>query len=282
MAYRDLLLTALTYPDATPEHAVRSGVAPAKRLGGELTLLTVRVDIPPMKNALANALIHLDQLAKLEEARSAAAAQLEAVCARLAADQAGAVIHTECVVAKLFQEADAITRAARTHDLTLVAIGPAVQADRELAEVVLFGSGRPVLVYPEGHEVVPADGFDTVAIAWDGGSRAARAVADALPALRRAKAIRIFAAIGEKPQVVEGGAHDLVRHLSAHGITATVDERVAHDQSIGYRLAEYVAATRPELLVMGGFGHARIREFILGGATQSVLEAPPCPVLMSH
>ena len=282
MAYRDLLLTALTYPDATPDRAVRSGVTLAKRLGGELTLLTVQVDIPAMTNALANALIHLNQMAELEEARSAAAARLEAVCARLAADQAGTAVRTISVVAKLFEETDAITRAARTYDLTLVAIGPVVQADRQLAEAVLFGSGRPVLVYPEDHEVARGDSFAAVAIAWDDSASAARAVADALPVLRRAKTVRIFTAIGEKPQAVEGSAHDLVRHLAAHGITAIVDERQGKDRSIGPRLAEYVAATRPELLVMGAFGHTRIRDFILGGATQSVLEAPPCPVLMSH
>ena len=156
MTYRDLLLTALTYPDATPDRAIRSGVALARRLGGKLTLLTVRVDIPAINNALANAVVHLNEMAELEEARSAATAQLEAACARIAADQAGAEISTETITAKLFEEADAVSRAARTRDLTLVAIGPAVQADRDLAEAVLFGSGRPVLVYPEGAEIAPA------------------------------------------------------------------------------------------------------------------------------
>ena len=220
--------------------------------------------------------------AELEEARSSATAQLEAVCARIAADQAGTAIRTETITARLFEEAGAVCRAARTRDLTLVSVGPAVEADRELAEAVLFGSGRPVLVYPEGQEIAPADGFDTVAIAWDGGARAARAVADALPILRHAKTVRIFTALGEKPQTAKGAATDLVRHLAAHGIAAAVDESSAQDQSIGDRLADYVTARRPDLLVMGAFGHARLREFILGGATRAVLEAPPCPVLMSH
>ena len=108
MAYRDLLLTALTYPDATPDRAIRSGIALARRLGGDITLLTVRVDIPAINNALANAVAHLDQIAELEEGRSAATAQLEAVCARVAADQAGTAIRTESVVARLFEEDGAI------------------------------------------------------------------------------------------------------------------------------------------------------------------------------
>ncbi|HEX7947425.1 MAG TPA: universal stress protein [Phenylobacterium sp.] len=282
MTYRDVLLTALTYPDATPDRAIRSGVALAKRLGGAVTLLTVQVDIPAIRSKLADALIHLDELAEQEESRSAAVAQLEAVCARMAADAAGATIRTHNVVAKLFEETDAVCRAARTRDLTLVALGPTVLADRELAEAVLFGSGRPVLVYPEAEEVTPGDGFGTVAIAWDGGARAARAVADALPLLRRAKMVRIFTALGEKPQAVKGCAQDLVRHLEAHGIGAGVDERLAHDEPIGHRLADYLTATRPDLLVMGAFGHARVREFILGGATDAILGGPPCPVLMSH
>jgi len=282
MSYRDILLTALTYPDATPERAIRSGVALARRLGGDLTLLAVRVDIPPLNNRLANALIQLDQLAEQEEGRSAAAAQLEAVCARLAADQAGVAVRTETVSAGLYEGGDVVCRAARTRDVSLVAIGPDVQADRDLAEMILFGSGRPVLIYPEGHEIVPDDGFGTVAIAWDGGARAARAVADALPAMKRAGAVRIFAALGDKPQAVVGAAADLVRHLAAHGVEACVDERAAHKQSIGERFADYVSEIRPDLLVMGGFGHARLREFILGGATDAMLEAPPCPVLMSH
>lgn len=202
MAYRDLLLTALTYPDATPDRAVRSGVALAKRLGGDLTLLTVQVDIPALHNPLANALLNLDRIGELEEARSAATAQLEAVCARIAADDAGTPIRTETITARLYEEADVIARAARTRDITLVPIGPAVLADRALAETVLFGSGRPVLVYPEALDVTPGDRFGTVAIAWDGGARAARAVADAMPLLRNAREVRIFIALGEKPQAV--------------------------------------------------------------------------------
>jgi nucleotide-binding universal stress UspA family protein len=82
---------------------------------------------------------------------------------------------------------------------------------------------------------------------------------------------------------VHGAAADLVRHLATHGISADVDERLAlRDETIGQRFGDYVAAVRPDLLVMGGFGHTRFREFVLGGATRAMLEAPPCPVLMAH
>jgi nucleotide-binding universal stress UspA family protein len=282
MTCRDVLLTALTYPDATPDRAIRSGVALAKRLGGQLTLLTAQADLPRLHNALANALIHLDRISDTEEARSAATAQLEARVARIAADIGHVAIQTQTVTAKLYDEADSLCRAARTRDVTLVPIGPAVLADRDLAETLLFGSGRPVLIYPEDADIVVADRFATVAIAWDGGRAAARAVADALPILERAEQVRIFIALGEKPQAVAGAAQDLVRHLRRHGVAAIADERAGGDPSIGRRISDYVAATQPDLLVMGAFGHARLHEFILGGATEAVLRAPPCPVLMSH
>jgi len=282
MTYRDVLLTALTYPDATPDCALRSGVALAKRLGGRLTLLMAEADLPRLHNAVANTLIHLDRLSDMEEVRSAATAQLEAAVARVAADIGHVDIQTETVVVKPHEEVETLCRAARSRDITLAPIGPAVLADRGLAETLLFGSGRPVLIYPDSAEIAAAHRFATVAIAWDGGRAAARAVADALPILERAEQVRIFIAVGEKPHAVAGAADDLVRHLRTHGVTAVADARPGGDPSIGRRIADYVAATQPDLLVMGGFGHPRLREFILGGATEAVLQAPPCPVLMSH
>lgn len=282
MSFRDLLLTALTYPDATPDRAIRSGAALARRLGGRLTMLSVRVDLPQLHNPLANALLDLDRLSALEEARSLAAARTAETFARIAADEFGIAAETETACARLYEEAETIARAARTRDLTLISIGPAVLADRALAETTLFGSGRPIVVYPEAVEVEPGDRFGRVAIAWDGSRAAARAVADSLPVLRTAREVRIFTALGDKPEAVKDAAAPLVRHLRDHDIAAKIDERVDHDRSIGGRVAEYVGEVQPDLLVMGGYGHARLREFILGGATQSVLETPPCPVLLSH
>lgn len=282
MAFRDLLLPALTYPDATRDRALRSGVALARRLGGDLTLLTVQTDIPDLRNPLANALMGLDRLTEAEEARSAAAAQIEASCARIAADAAGEPITVRSIRARLYEEADRVACAARTRDLCLLPLGPSVLAARALAETVLFGSGRPVIVYPEDQEVAAGPAFDVAAIAWDGSARAARAVADALPVLKRAREARIFVAVGEKPQAEAGLAHELSRHLSAHGVGVGVDERLAKGRPIGETLADYVAAEAVDLLVMGGFGHARLREFVLGGATEAMLQAPPCPVLISH
>jgi len=282
MDYSDLLLGALTYPDATSDRAIRSGVALARRIGGELTVMAVQVDIPVLHNRLANALVRLDELAVEQEARSAEAGERAGSCAAVAAAEAGVQLTVRPIVARLYAETEMVCAAARTHDLFLVPIGPAAPADRALAEAVLFGSGRPTLVYPEAVEITPRDGFATVAIAWDGSARAARSVADALPILRKARDVLILVAVGEKPQATPGIAHDLIRHLKTHGVEAVIDERRASHQPIGRTLREYAKAHQLDLLVMGGFGHARVQEFVLGGATASILEAPPCPVLMSH
>lgn len=282
MTYRDLLLGALTYPDATPDKAVRSGVALARRLGGGVCVAPVRVDIPSLRSRLADALIHIERLVEEEEGRSVAAARHIEGCARVAADEAGVPVEIRPLTARMYEEGSALCAAAHTRDLCLLPLGPAVLDDRELAEAVLFGSGRPVMVYPEEVEITPGDGFDVIAIAWDGGPRAARAVADALPLLVRAGSVRILVVTDEKPAVGPAVADDLLRHLAAHGVNATVDARSADGRPISRTIRNYVVEAGVGLLVMGGFGHARLREFVLGGATAGVLEAPPCPVLMSH
>jgi nucleotide-binding universal stress UspA family protein len=282
MPFKDLLFATFTYPDPTPDRALRSGVALAARLGGKLTLLAERVDLPEFHNRLANAFIDLDGMAADQEAQSAAAAVRAAKCVAVAAEEAG--VETTCLpsTAKLYEEEYCISTAARTRDLCLVAIGPTVSNDRSVAEAVLFESGRPVIVFPEGVEVLAAPHFGTVAIAWDGGGRAARAVADAMPLLAQATHVRILVVTDEKPTTKAGAAADLVRHLQAHGVSSVVDETPIGDRHIGRALTDYVAARDVSLLVMGGFGHARAREFVLGGATSRMLETPPCPILMSH
>ncbi|MFN4178528.1 universal stress protein [Phenylobacterium sp.] len=282
MAYRDLLFAVLTYPDATPAAAIRAGAALARRLGGEVTALALAVDIPSLHNRLANALAGLDKLAEQEEARSAALAEQAARCFTAAAAETGLLATAIVERAPMHAEAERICAHARTRDLTLFPLGPAVLEDRALAEAALFGSGRPILVFPESGCVGDGEAFGKAAIAWDGSPRAARAVADALPALKRCEEVRILIVTGEKPTVAGGGALDLVRHLKTHGIDAQVDEVAAGGEPIGRVIETYVGERWIELLVMGGFGRPRAQEFVLGGATASVLEAPPCPVLLSH
>src|SRR4029079_17019733 len=106
--------------------------------------------------------------------------------------------------------------------------------------------------------------------------------ADALPILAGAAEVRVLTILNEKASATAGVADDLVHHLARHRIPAQVDAVDADGDPIGAVLERYLAETRPDLLVMGAFGHSRTREFILGGATRGVLHAPKVSVLLSH
>ncbi|HEY9235832.1 MAG TPA: universal stress protein [Phenylobacterium sp.] len=279
--YPDLLLATLTYPDATPDRAIRNGVALASGLGGALRLLALEVDIPEVKSSIGQALFRFERLAVQEERRSALIARRAVQCAEIAAEEAGVVLQSITITAAPHLEGDVIAGLARTHDLCLMPIGPSVLADRGLAEAVLFGSGRPVLVYPNAPELTSGAGFGTVVLAWDGSSRAARAIAEAMPIVKQASNVRIYVALGEKPSARAGIAGDLVRHLQAHGVRAAVDEHSV-DRPIGEALCAYVRSVQADMLVMGGFARPRLQELVLGGATNAILESPPCPVFLSH
>jgi nucleotide-binding universal stress UspA family protein len=281
-AYRDLLVAALSYPDPTPDTALEAAAALARRIGGEVTLLATEADLPEFHNLLANALVGLDEMAREQEAASATRAAEQGRRFLAAAAKHGVAAKVLLERASLEKEAERIAAHARTRDLALLPLGPAVLNDVALVQSVLFGSGRPVLVFPEGLSLPVRDRFERAAIAWDGGRPAARAIADALPLLERADEVRVLVVTGEKPAARHGAAKDLVRHLATHGLAAVVDEFEAAGEPIGAVLRRYVSAQRPDLLVMGGYGHSRAREFVLGGATASILEAPPCPVLLSH
>jgi nucleotide-binding universal stress UspA family protein len=145
-------------------------------------------------------------------------------------------------------------------------------------ELVLARSGRPALLLPFAG--VPAGAFDTVAIAWKETPEAARAVAAALPLLRQARHVHAMT-WSWQPPAVHGTALDLPGWLQQHGIAAQWHREGAdgsHD--IGERILSRCADLGAELLVMGCYGHARAREWLLGGASRTVLRAMTLPVLM--
>jgi hypothetical protein len=112
MPFEDLLFATFTYPDPTPERALRSGVALAARLGGTLTLLATRVDIPSCTTGWPTSSIDLDRMAADEEARSAATADRAATCVSIAAEEAGVEAASLVRTAKLYEEGSCISAAA--------------------------------------------------------------------------------------------------------------------------------------------------------------------------
>lgn len=147
---------------------------------------------------------------------------------------------------------------------------------------MIFGSGRPTIVLPEVSKRGDPLSFDVVGVAWDFSRPAARAVADALPILQLAKIVRLVTITEEKTINTRRSGIELAKHLACHGIEVVLDEEDAAGRTIGQALEGYVTAREIDLLVMGAYGHSRMRDFILGGATKTIIANPPLPVLLSH
>lgn len=146
-------------------------------------------------------------------------------------------------------------------------------------EDLLTESGRPCLIIPyAGAARIP---FRTVTVAWDGSAPAARALSDALPLLRLAERVDVVRLA--KDFAPEGArmAGRVTAFLSAHGITArfrTLVSSLAFSEAI----LSHMADTGSDLLVMGAYGHSRLREALVGGASRGILATMTVPVLMSH
>jgi nucleotide-binding universal stress UspA family protein len=170
---------------------------------------------------------------------------------------------------------------ARLYDLTIVA-QPDAKAPalyNLVPEAVLFNSGRPMLMVPYIHE----GGFEArkIMICWDGKRAAARAVLDAMPFLTKAEAVEIIA-INEDSDATEATAAALAAHLGRKNIPAKAERLTADRAEIHNTILSTVADRGTQLVVMGGYGHSRLREFVLGGATRGILQSMTVPVLMSH
>jgi nucleotide-binding universal stress UspA family protein len=152
-----------------------------------------------------------------------------------------------------------------------------------VAEYVLMNSVSPVLFVPHAG-AFPTMG-ERVVIAWDGGMEAARAVHGAIPILRRAKLVQVAvfdATVGPDAHGEEPGA-DIALFLARHGVKVDVSRHVTGGEiDIGNAILSHVSDFGADLLVMGGYGHSRFREVLLGGATRTVLRSMTTPVLMSH
>jgi nucleotide-binding universal stress UspA family protein len=173
-------------------------------------------------------------------------------------------------------------REARTADV-FVALRPngALGEPEHLVEGVLFGSGRHIFLVP-GRKPAKV-GFDRVLVAWNGSRESARALAEALPYLHRAKAATVVVVDDESPaerQAVLG--KDAVEHLKHHHIKATLHHVRLQDRDVCRTLIAQARRLDADFIVMGGYGHSRLREWLLGGATYELLHKAPVPLLLAH
>ncbi|MEM9330819.1 MAG: universal stress protein [Pseudomonadota bacterium] len=281
MALKDILVHLDDSKEC--ENRVAAAVALAKRheasvtgiaLALESTISTyIGIDIPSNLSEVQKKLV--------QEAAERAVAKFE----KTARDEG--VSCTQKIVSCSATKAPAILAfSARHADMTFLGQpNPGKESAHfleSLLEGVLFASGRPVYIVP--YIGRPDTKVRTAVIAWDGGKKAARAVNDAIPILQgRGEAILLVInpedrkeALGDNPRM------DIAAHLERHGVKARVEILPHAEIAPGTVILNYLADVGADLLIMGAFGHSRLREKAFGGATDTILHQMTAPVLMSE
>jgi nucleotide-binding universal stress UspA family protein len=227
------------------------------------------------------------RLSLLESQHEAAVERANAAAGNLRAAATKAGLISDCRVIECTEGDVARLLSLHGRHADLVVLG---QPDREgmaadgpsLPATVTLDCGRPVIVVP--HIGTAATIGERVLVAWDGGREAVRAVNDALPILRRAKSVTVLSvnpAESEDDGPREPGA-DISLHLARHGVMVEAQSRFTTEISAGDVILNEVANKGSDLLVMGAYGHSRLRELVLGGVTRHILASMTIPVLMSH
>lgn len=232
----------------------------AREHGAELTIFCVSLDVTSPGERP-----HADQVAN---------------SLREAAEAAGVTCHLVTEHSHALGIHEVVTEHARQHDLVVTGVeNEGLLSEQELAEHLLFEGGRPVLLVPADHDQPYAKG--PIAVAWDDGRSAARALGDALALFGPVEGV-LLTIDGEKelPGDLDAGAR--IAAAARRGFTARQQDAALGERDIGEALQAEAQAAGASLLVMGAEGHSRLRSFLLGSATVSVLDDLEMPALLAH
>jgi nucleotide-binding universal stress UspA family protein len=281
MAFKDVLVALTTYPDPTPVSAVDDAIDLAAALGAKISAIACEVKIRAPGSPLGNYLMDIPAMVAAEVKKSAANAQQLLAAFQDAAEKRGIFqdrISEHCLTSEV---PELLVEYSRLRDLTIVPVPEGDYLHQWYAESVIFGSGRPAVVLPV-RKRAGSFALDTVIVAWDFSRPATRAIADAMPILEKAKRVCVLTVTKEKAIGTRRSGAELAKHLARHGVDVVLDEVDAKGRSIGDVFESHVTYRNADLLVMGAYGHSRLREFVLGGATKSMLTRPPAPIFLSH
>lgn len=278
MAYRRIHFLLSPHGSPTSLSTIDYACALAQAAGAALEVTSPHVDVRAPSNWLAGkTLAGIAQ--DVEDMTTAKRLELEARL-KQRCEAIGVNFKTTGVPVNWPAGASTLIAFGRTSDLCVLGLPRSAPEQVMEAEAWLFGTGRPCLLHPDTRDAPLS--LDSIAIAWDTSRSAARAVGDALPLMKHAKSIQILVGRGEKELPAANPAASLVSYLAAHDIRAEVDEFDVARRKIGDALLERAEKHCTDLLVMGAFGHSRLQEFVLGGATRGMLDASPVPLFMSH
>lgn len=277
--YKNILVNIPT--ERSPRSVIDGAISLAARCQAQLDAVSVGYESGSMplvaEGGAAVAAIFEAEREKALERANAALAVFEAE-----AKQAN-LTHSNRAISALPGEAIAVVGAtARLYDLAVVA-QPEFERDtfdNTLAQEILFQSGGPVLFIPYTfHGEFHAR---RIGICWDGSRLAARAVRDAMPLLERAESITVLTVNAESSIPEDAAAAHLVRYLARLGVPTKIDRVKTPKANIQASILSLAADDDLDLLVMGGYGHSRLKETVFGGVTRDMLESMTVPVLMTH
>ena len=278
MPNRIAYLPLNTYPEAAPDPAILAAVSFAASLGCGLHVSTFAVDVPQTASPIGGFFINVEGMARAAEERSTAECErLQALIKAAALPELNLSIGKHRVV--LGAALDAATAEARTFDLALLPWSAETLSAQDMAQSLVFGAGVPAILVPPSTSAGP---IDHIAVAWDGSRVAARAVCDVLPLLAAGGRISVVTVQGEKTLSGAGIAQTLKASLERRGYVANAVNTTLEGKTIAQALQDTALSEGAQLLAMGGFGHSRLRDFILGGATKGVFSDLRLAVLLSH
>ncbi len=285
------IILALVDGGPNCERNLRAGLALGQRFNAHVTCLFAETDpqvaVPVLGEGMAGVVVE-QMIENLQQSGADRLEQAQSLFKQYCVDQGVAVIGDDDAPPigsfsagfrhVVGQEPDEVAGEGHLVDL-LVLPAPDMNDSGSAVttlDAALLDSGRPVLLVPQSGAVPTGD---LVTIGWDGSRESARAVSCALPFLHQAKRVVCLAGVSEvAPEVPQ----KLLRYLAAHGITAEGETFEPSGDGMGADLLQRTANMGGDLLIMGAYGHSRLRELLLGGATHDVLKNAQIPVLMAH
>jgi nucleotide-binding universal stress UspA family protein len=274
MTYKTILVDC----DASPKvgHRLAVAVELAGRFGAHLIGLHVRAPILPQ--VFADGTLPMESL--LDAFEQAAKAEEAAATKAFEAAVKGSRSSTEWRVVEGFSE-ELLTNAAHQADLLVLGqIDPdsATRATPPRPEAVVMASGRPAIVVP--HVGIAGPPGKTVMLCWKPTRESARAAADALPFLTAAE--KVIVLIVDRAAPEGDPAAEVTTWLERHGIKASVQHDIASDSDVGDVILSRAADNRADLIVMGLYGHSRLRQMVLGGVSRTLLASMTTPLFVAH
>lgn len=271
-------LPLITYADPNSDAIATNATAVAKQLDLSLHAMAVNADIPQISSALSRVVLNVPEMIRNAEVTSSQHGERLLELTRDAAKSRNVEFTSEAITETPPLLAATASLHARYYDLTIAGWEAGNDTSRTTVETLVFGSGRPTIILPD---TVTPQNFEHIAIAWDGSRVAARALADAHLFISKAKRVSVLTVVDEKRLARDIG-ETLASALEKRGIEAAAVPLRCEGKTVAEALQTSAIEREASLLVMGGYGHSRLRDFVLGGATEGVLKDVRLPILLAH